>query len=326
MFRISAGLVALVLACNASTAMAIDCLSYLAADAALDKANNDSYADYRKTVQAAEATWQAAVQHRETAWQAAGRAAAAALYDADAAYRSALDSADRDLKRAHADANADRELAVANAWTALTETVDKARTKIIGADRTATFRKAWRAFRQATTTALADPDAVPDYPAVVRAFLKDRLVLDSALAEMPVEARDRYHEIRIGAEVKHREAVLAANRMRRESYAAATATYREAVDGMNRPSDSGAAHLKAGKDAYTEYWHSIHDAYFAYQDVLDPAKSRRSAAEAQAREEWKQAYIGIYQNPNIGLQRTSSGRSQEDLFTLAEAERRLCPY
>ena len=46
--------VVLAITATSSAALAVDCLSYLAADTALKKANNDAHAAYRKAVQAAE--------------------------------------------------------------------------------------------------------------------------------------------------------------------------------------------------------------------------------------------------------------------------------
>ena len=90
MARITAILVALAITATSGAALAIDCLSYLAADTALKKANNDAYAAYRKAVQVAEAAWEEAVQHREAAWREAGRAASKALLDADASYSKGI--------------------------------------------------------------------------------------------------------------------------------------------------------------------------------------------------------------------------------------------
>ena len=85
-------------------------------------------------------------------------------------------------------------------------------------------------------------------------------------------------------------------------------------------------HLKAGKDAYTAYWQTIHNAYCAYQRIIGPAEADRLVAEAKAKDKWTETYIDIYNNPNIGLVRTGSGQSKEQLLELAEAERQKCPY
>ena len=326
MCRVPVAMVALTFLMSGNTALAIDCLSYLAADTALEKAENDAYAAFRKTVRSAEAVWQGAVQHREAAWQAAGKAASAALSGADASYRSALDSSDQVLREAKADADAVRELAVANAWTVLTETIDKARTEIVGSAQTQAFRQVWTKYRQATRAALTSTTAVPDYTAIVKEFREARVALNDALAKAPADARARYNEIWIAAEVKHKETLSTAIKAQANSYKAANAAYDEALTRIRPPSDSGAVQMQAGKDAYNAYWRTIHDAYFAYRNVLNPAEANLTAAEDKAKEDWKQAYIDIYQHPNIGLQRNVSGETKEKLFSLAEAERRLCPY
>ena len=326
MFRIPVVLVALTIMTSTSTALAIDCLGYLAADTALEKANNDAYAAYRKTVQAAEAAWQEAVQHREAPWQEAGKAAFAALSDADASYQNALESADRDLRKAKADADASRKLAVANAWTALGNTVDKARVEIIGPAQTTAFRKSWSTYRQATNKVFETLVEVPEYLAIAKEFLGASIALEDALSKVPAGARTQYNEIMIAADAEHKGILIAIYQAHRESYTAATARHQKALAGIRKPSNSGAVRLKAGKDAYTAYWQTIHDAYFAYKNVVNPAESVRSAAEARAGDERKQTYIDIYEHPNIGLQRNVSGETSEELFASAEAERRLCPY
>ena len=326
MFRITVVLVALTIMTTTSTALAIDCLSYLAADTALEKANNDAYAAHRKTVQAAEGAWQEALEHREAAWLEAGKAASAALSDADASYQSALESANRDFRTAKADADASRKFAVAQAWTALGNTVDKARTEIIGPAQTTAFRNSWSTYRQATDTVFETLAEVPEYLAIVKEFMEARVTLEDAMSKVPAETKNRYNEIRIDAEIEHNKTLIAIYQSQRASYTAATSRHQEALASIRKPSGSGAVHVKAGRDAYVAYWQTIHDAYFSYKNVVNPAESVLSTAEARAEDEWKQAYINIYLNPNIGLQRNASGETSEELFASAEAERRLCPY
>ena len=326
MFRIPAALVALAIVTSTNNALAIDCLSYLAADTALEKANDHAYAAYRKTVQTSESAWQEAVQHRDAAWQEAGKAASAVFSDADASYQNALEASDQDLRRAKADADATRKLAVAEAWNTLEDKVDKARAEIMGPDRTIAFRNAWRTYRQASNTVFETPAEVAEYLAVAKEFLEARLNLEDALAKVPAEMKVRYNEIRVAAEIEHKKTLITISQAQRKNYAAATARHQKVLADTDKPSDSGTVHLKAGKDAYTAYWRTIHDAYFAYKNVVNPAKLDLSAAEDAAEDEWKQAYINIYQNPNIGLQRNISEQTNEELFASAEAERRLCPY
>ena len=326
MFRIPVALIALSIMASTSTAVATDCLGYLAADTALEKAKNDAYVAYRKNVQAAEAVWHEAIQHREAAWQAAGKAASAVLTDAETAYQNSLESADRDLRKAKADADAIRKVAVANARATVANTIDKARTEIIGPAQTTAYRKAWSTHQQSTETVFKTPAEVPKYSAIVKEFLEARLTLGDALAKVPPEARAPYNETWIAAELEHKETLLSIVQAQRESYTAATARHQEALASIRKPSNSSAVHLKAGKDAYSAYWQTIHDAYFAYKNVVNPAESDRSAVEARANDEWKQAYIKNYQYPNIGLQRNVSGETNEELFASAEAERGLCPY
>ena len=326
MFRIPVALVALTIVTSTNNALAIDCLSYLAADTALEKANDHAYAAYRKAVQAAESTWQEAVQHREAAWQEAGKAASAAFSDADASYQNALESADQDLRKAKADADASWKLAVAEAWNALEEKIDKARAEVIGVDQTMVFRKAWSTYRQASNTVFKTPAEISEYLAIAKEFFEARINLDDALAKVPAELKVRYNEIKVAAEVEHKKTLIAISHAQRKSYAVANSSHQNTLADTRKPSDSRTVHLKAGKDAYTAYWRTIHDAYFAHKNVVNPAKVDLSAAEKAAEDEWKQAYIHIYKNPNIGLQRTISGQTNEKLFSSAETERRLCPY
>ena len=330
MFRIPVVLIALTIMTSTSTALAIDCLSYLAADTVLEKANNDAYAAYRKTVQAAEATWQDAVQNREVAWKAAGKAASAVLAEADAVYQDAFESADRDLRKAKADADANRKLAEADAWTALEKTVSEPLSEIVDPAQVAAYRNAWSTYRQATETVFVTPEGVPKYLAITKDFFETKFALEDALANVPAAARARHNEIRLAAEVKHRQTMVSIVEAQRERYSVATDRHQQVLDRIreisNEVSNSTIVHLNAGKAAYTAYWQTIHDAYFAYKNIVNPAESDLSEAKARAKDEWKLAYINIYQNPNIGLQRNVSGETTEKLFASAEAERRLCPY
>lgn len=326
MFRIPVTLVILAIMTSTSPAFAIDCLSYLAADTALEKANNDAYAAYRKSVQTAEAAWQEALQHREAAWQEAGKAAFAVLSGADASYQNALESADRDLRNAQADADATRKLAVADAWTAYGNSVAEARGRIIDSAQNTRFHELWSNYRQATDKVFEALSGVPEYAAIVREFLEAKIALEETLSKVPAETKARYNEVRITAEIEHKETLIAIYKAHRESYAAATIAHERTLADLREPSNSNTVHLKAGKDAYTAYWQTIHDAYFAYKSVVNPAESVLSTAETRAEDEWKQAYIDIYQFPNIGLQRTLAGETSEELFASAETERRLCPY
>ena len=329
MARISSILVVvLAITATSSSVLAIDCLSYLAADTALKKANNDAYAAYRKAVQVSEAAWEEAVQERKLAWQEAGRAASEALSNADASYQKALESASRDLRKAKADANAIRESAVDKAWAALSETLDKARTDILGPAHTLAIRNAWDTYRKAHIAALTNASAGPKFFDILREFLEARLALGDALAKVPAEARAPYKETWIAAEAKHKKALIAAAQVQRESYAKATAAYQKAKAQADTRTAAtlDAVHLKAGKDAYAAYWQTIHNAYFTYQGIIGPAEADRLMAEAKAKDKWRETYIDIYKNPNIGLARTGSGQSEEQLLELAEAERQKCPY
>ena len=328
MFRIAVALVALKIMTNTSTALAIDCLSYLAADTALEKANNDASAIYRKTVQEAETAWQDAIQNREAAWQAAGNAASEILAAADAVYQDFLESANQELRKAKADADASRKLAEANAWAALDNTVSKAMAEIVNPKQVAAYSKAWSTYRQATEAAFVAPKGMSAYLTTTKEFFEKKITLEDILANVPVAARARYNEIRLAAEIKHKQTLLSIVQTQRESYSAAANKHQQVVDKIREVelSQSSAAHLKAGEAAYTAYWQTIHDAYFAYKGVVNPAESDLLAAKAKAENEWMQAYINIYENPNIGLQRNVSGETSEKLFASAEAERRLCPY
>ena len=320
--------VVLAITATSSSVLAIDCLSYLAADTALKKANNDVYAAYQKAVQAAEAAWEEAVQHRDAAWREAGKAASEALSNADAVYQLPLDSASRDLRKAKVDANAIRASAVDKARSALSETLDKARTDILGRAQTLTFRNAWDTYRKAHIAALTNASAGTKFFDILRELLEARLALGDALAKVAAEARAPYKETWIAAEVKHKKALIAAAQVQRESHAKATAAHQKAKAQADTHTAAtlDAAHLKAGKDAYAVYWQTIHGAYFTYRNTLEPADADRLVAEAKAKDKWRETYIDIYKNPNIGLVRTVSGQSEEQILELAEAERQKCPY
>ena len=118
MNRITAVFAALVLTVTSSAALAVDCLSYLAADTALKKDNNDAHAAYRKAVRAAETDWEEAIQNREVAWREAGKAAYEVFSKTEAGYRNGLEALARDLRQAKADADAIRELAGLGPWWA----------------------------------------------------------------------------------------------------------------------------------------------------------------------------------------------------------------
>ena len=267
MFHIPAALVALTITASTSTAVAIDCLSYLAADSALEKAKNEAHAAYRNTVQAAEAAWYEALQHREAAWQAAGKAAAAALAAAE-------ESAGRDLHKAKMDADAIRKEAIANARARAANTVDKARAEIIGPDQTAAYRKVQNAHQQVTDTVYRTLTEVSEYLAIFKEFLEARVALENALANVPAEAKAQYDEIRIAAEVDLAGILISIVQAQREAYAAATAKHEEFLTSVRDASNDNAVHLKAGQDAYTAYWQTIHNAYFTYRKCCEPCRNR----------------------------------------------------
>ena len=320
--------VVLAITATSSAVLAIDCLSYLAADTALKKANNDAHAAYRKAVQPAETAWEEAIQRREAAWLEAGRAASKALLDADASHQKALESAANNLREAKTEANATRELADGNASARLTAALDKARTDIIGQAQTSAFRNAWDARHEARGKAFSNAVASPKFLARLKEELEARLALENALDKVPAEARAQYNETWIAIQLKYNEIMVAAVQAQRDSYAEADAVYQTAktLADQRKASPPDAVHLKAGKDAYAAYWQTIHNAYFAYQRILGPAEADRLAAEAKDKDKWRETYIDIYKNPNIGLVRTVSGQSEEQLLELAEAERQKCPY
>lgn len=128
--------VVLAITATSSAVLAVDCLSYLAADTALKKDNNDAHAAYRKAVQAAETVWEEAVQNREVAWREAGKAAYRIFSQVESGRKLGLKIAESTLLEAKAEADASRESAVRDAYSALTATVDKARTEVLGQDRT----------------------------------------------------------------------------------------------------------------------------------------------------------------------------------------------
>ena len=189
------------------------------------------------------------------------------------------------------------------------------------------YAKARDAYRKANmTTPVESSD--PVYLQTYKEFLEARVALQDAVAKAPVEARAKYNETRIAAEVDYQKARSAAAQIQKETLTAANAAYQEAKAGADtrRTSTLDATHLKAGKAAYAIYWETIHRAYFAYQDALVPADANRLVAESKAKDKWKDTYIHIYKNPNIGLVREVSGQSEERLLELAEAERQKCPY
>ncbi len=328
MARITAILVGLAITANTAAALAIDCLGYLAADTALKKAKKDADATYRKTVEAAETAWEKAVQHRDAAWREAGKAASRALSAAEASYRGTLDSAARDLRKAKADANAVLQAARKKANSVLATTLEQARAAIIGQAEAVAYRTAFETYRQAATTAFNNASGTPEFFDLLRGLLEARLALGDALARVPPTARAPYKEAWLAAEVQHKKALIAATKVQGEAYAKATAAYEEAKARADtrRAATLDAVHLKAGKDAYAVYWETIHDAYFTYKDILGPAEADRFVAEAKAKDKWRETYIDIYKNPNIGLVRNVEGQSNEQVFQLAETERQKCPY
>ena len=209
---------------------------------------------------------------------------------------------------------------------ALGDTTDKARVEVIGADQTADFRESWNTYRQSTDKVFETLTDVRGYLAIVKEFLEARIALQDALSKIPKDARSQYNKIRIDAEIEHKITLIEISQSHRESYAAATAEHQKILASIRDPSNSDAVYMEAGKQAYTVYWQTIHDAYFAYKSIVNPAESVLSDAEARAEDEWQQTYINIYMHPNIGLQRNVSGQTDEELFASAETERRLCPY
>ena len=325
MNRITAMFAALVLTTASSAALAVDCLSYLAADTALKKESNDAYAAYRKAVRAAETVWEEAVQNREVAWREAGKAAYGIFSQVESGLKLGLETAESKLLEAKGEADASRESAVRDAYSALIATVDKARTEVLGRDRTIAFRKASDAYRKAYMEAASRDPKLFD---TLKEFITARVTLGDALAEVPPEARTLYIATWTDAEVKHMRDLIAAAQVRSQRYSEATAEYekeKEAVDSAvatvleNR-------YLEAGKAAFSVYWETMHDAYFAYRKAVEPAEADRLVAEAKAKDKWRETYINIYKNPNIGLVRNLSGHSEDELFQKAEAERQICPY
>ena len=329
MNRITAVFAALVLTVTSSAALAVDCLSYLAADTALKKENNDAYAAYRKAVQAAETVWEEAVQNREVAWREAGKAAYEIFSQVESGRKLGLKMAERKLLEAKADADASRESAVRDAFSALTATVDKARTEVLGRDRTIAFRKASDAYRKAHLKAtIATTSRDPQLVDTFKEFIKARVTLGVALAEVPPEARSPYIATSTDAEVKHMQDRIVAAQVRSQRYSEATAEYEKEKEAV----DSAVArvlekrYLEAGKAAFSVYWETIHEAYFAYRNAVEPAEADLRVAEAKAKDKWRETYINIYKKPNIGLIRNLSGESEDEVFQKAEAERQICPY
>ena len=75
MFRIPVVLVALTIMTSSSTALAIDCLGYLAADTALEKPTTTPTLPIGKPFKQLKRLGRKRVQHREAPWQEAGKAA-----------------------------------------------------------------------------------------------------------------------------------------------------------------------------------------------------------------------------------------------------------
>ena len=317
--------VVLAITATSSAALAVDCLSYLAADTALKKANNDAHAAYRKAVQAAETVWEEAVQNREVAWREAGKAAYRIFSQVESGRKLGLEIAESTLLEAKAEADASRESAVRDAYSALTATVDKARTEVLGQDRTIAYRKASDAYRKAYLGAASGDPKLFD---TLKEFITARVTLGDALAEVPPEARTPYIATWNDAEVKHMQDLIAAAQVRSQRYSEATAEYEKEKGAV----DAAVAtvledrYLEAGKAAFSVYWETIHDAYFAYRNAVEPAEADRRVAEAKAKDKWRETYNNIYKNPNIGLIRNLSGESEDEVFQKAEAERQICPY